>query len=210
MTFLDQCIIGFDQLLRTALPVWPGFTTEKNPADDKADLYMSQVDKHKSKNMMRVNLAGEVAAQGLYRGQLLLAKDKSLQKHLNDAAIDELAHYVWCLKRLEALGGKPSIFNPLWYWGALSIGLCAALISDEISLGFVIATEEQVGQHLATHLLNIPKTDLQSTAIIAKMYEDELQHAFEAEQKGGQRLPMFVQFLMHLSAQVMIKVTTII
>ena len=116
----------------------------------------------------------------------------------------EFDHYVWCLERLRELDAKASLFNPIWYLGALSIGVVAGLLSDKVSLGFIIATEEQVGQHLASHLLNLPTSDLKSRAIVGQMYEDEIRHAEDAEQSGGQRLPLVVQQIMHWTAQVMI------
>jgi ubiquinone biosynthesis monooxygenase Coq7 len=210
MPFLDKCILGFDKFLRISAPAWPDKPLQTSPARDTPELEMSICDKHRSQNMMRVNLAGEVAAQGLYRGQALLAQDKALKVYLEEAAEEELAHFSWCLERLQQLGGKPSVFNPAWYYGAFVIGLLAALASDKVSLGFLIATEEQVGQHLAKHLLVIPHSDLQSQAIIARMYEDELEHAVAAEEKGGVRLPLPILIVMQLAALVMTKTSAMI
>lgn len=208
--FFDKCIIKFDQYLRVACPPWAMQDFPNNPANAHQPSVLSPPEKRASAAMMRVNLAGEVAAQGLYRGQLLLARNNALRLHLKQAAHEEMAHYAWCLARLKNLDAKGSIFNPFWYLGAFSIGLLAAAISDNISLGFVIATEEQVAKHLAGHLRDLPKDDLQSRAIVAKMYEDELLHADEAALNGGERLPFMLQRLMHITAQVMIKVSRLI
>jgi ubiquinone biosynthesis monooxygenase Coq7 len=210
MDIIDSCITQFDKVLRLIFPVWPTKAVVDNPADKVSELQLSKVEQHQSKMMMRVNLAGEVAAQGLYRGQLLMARDTSLKQELELAAIEEFDHYVWCQQRLEQLDARPSVFNPIWYCGAFIIGLSASLISDKKSLGFVIATEEQVGEHLASHLLSLPKTDLKSRAIVAKMYEDELKHAEYAENKGGERLSLLTQEMMHCVAQVMIKMSRVI
>lgn len=210
LDFLDQCIIGFDKTLRTVLPAWPSTSEIENPSLKHADIALARVDSRQSQSMMRVNLAGEVAAQGLYRGQMLFAKNPQLKAQLEQAALEEFNHYVWCLERLKELNADPSLFNPIWYFGALSIGLFAALMSDDISLGFIIATEEQVSQHLASHLLHLPLNDLKSRAIVETMYEDELQHAEKAENSGGTRMPLITQHLMHWSAQVMIRVSRLI
>lgn len=203
--FIDQCIMQFDGFLKNLYPAWPQKSSNRPKVKQTQPSKLSELDKHQVASMMRVNLAGEVAAQGLYRGQMLLARDKTLRKHLLQAAEEELEHYAWCHERLMELDARPSVFNPIWYTGAFMIGVMASVISDAKSLGFVIATEEQVGHHLAGHLLRLPKEDLQSRAIVAKMYEDELLHAQEAASRGGERLPPYIQQMMHWVAQVMIQ-----
>jgi ubiquinone biosynthesis monooxygenase Coq7 len=207
---LDNLVVKFDKTLRTLLPTWPKEALIKNPGDDVPDMLISPVEQHQSAGMMRVNLAGEVAAQGLYRGQLLVARNETLKQELKKASIEEFDHYVWCSERLKELDAKASLFNPLWYWGALSIGVMAGLLSDKVSLGFLMATEEQVGKHLASHLLNLPQTDLKSREIVARMYQDELRHAEDAQHHGGVQLPWMVQEVMHWVAQVMINTSRLI
>lgn len=210
LSFLDECIIKFDKVLKVVCPAWPTTTAIDNPGHKEPDIELSLVEKHQVQRMMRVNLAGEVAAQGLYRGQMLLARQPELKKELNQAAEEEWAHYVWCLERLKELDAQPSFFNPVWYCGAFTIGLMASMISDKTSLGFVIATEEQVGQHLASHLWKLPRRDLRSRAIVQQMYHDELLHAENAEHQGGERLPLMIQHMMHWTAQVMIQTSGLV
>ena len=207
--FIDDCIIKFDGVLRNLWPTWPTQTQEENPADAYLPVHLSYLEKHQVAGMMRVNLAGEVAAQGLYRGQMLLAREPELKAHLHKAAQEEFAHYAWCCQRLCELDARPSVFNPLWYCGAVMIGLMASVMSDAKSLGFVIATEEQVSKHLAGHLERLPSDDLQSRAIVAKMYQDELEHAQDAAQRGGERLSLPIQQMMHWVAQIMIQTSSL-
>jgi len=126
---IDDLILKFDKFLKLASPSWPSQSTNDSPAKNILEPKLSDIEKHQSQSMMRVNLAGEVAAQGLYRGQLLLARDKILQKSLEDAAHEEFDHYVWCKERLNELNTIPSVFNPIWYTGAFTIGMLAALLS---------------------------------------------------------------------------------
>ena len=207
---LDRMIIQFDKTLRTICPKWPQQSSYSHPDQHIVSSRLSAVESHQSQAMMRVNLAGEVAAQGLYRGQLLVARNPELKEKLAEAAEQEFEHYMWCLQRLKELNASPSLFNPLWYMGALSIGLLAAIWSDTVSLGFIIATEEQVGMHLASHLLQLPADDKKSIAIVWQMYVDELQHAQDAEHFGGVRLPMLLQMMMHGMAQVMINCSRLV
>ncbi len=77
--------------------------------------------------LMRVNHAGEIAAQGLYHGQALTARAAETRDALRRAAAEEGDHLAWCRERLDELGSRPSLLNPLWYAGSVAIGALAGL-----------------------------------------------------------------------------------
>ena len=153
--------------------------------------------------LMRVNHVGEVCAQALYEAQALATKDPALRTHFTAAARDEADHLAWTQQRLEELGDRPSLLNPLWYAGAFCIGLAAGRASDRLSLGFVVETERQVEAHLAGHLQRLPDGDAASRAIVSQMQADEVRHAHDAEQAGALPLPAPVRGLMRAAAKVM-------
>ena len=105
---------------------------------------------------MRVNHAGEVAAQALYHAQAMFARDAEVREFMLQAAREETDHLAWCETRLKELGSRPSVLNPLWYAGSFGIGALAALLGDRASLGFVAETERQVEGHLRSHLDRLP------------------------------------------------------
>jgi ubiquinone biosynthesis monooxygenase Coq7 len=152
---------------------------------------------------MRINHSGEVAAQALYRGQALTARDPKLKVHLLHTAEEEYDHLVWCQQRLNLLGGRSSYLKPLWYWGSYVLGICVGLLGDAISLGFVAETEFQVTQHLEEHLAKLPPKDTQSHAILTQMRDDERQHALMAQQYGGIPFPKAVKYIMRCLAKVL-------
>jgi ubiquinone biosynthesis monooxygenase Coq7 len=152
---------------------------------------------------MRVNHAGEIAAQGLYHGQAMVARDPAIRDLLEHAAREEADHLAWCETRLRELNDRPSRLDPLWYSGSFLIGVVAGLASDRISLGFVAETERQVEQHLASHLEQLPADDVRSRAILEQMQRDEQAHGELALQSGGAALPVPVRNLMRLTARVM-------
>src|SRR5690606_29359312 len=89
-------------------------------------------------------------------------------------------------QRLNELGSRPSLLNPLFYGLSFGLGAVAGRISDRISLGFVAATEQLVERHLDDHLTRLPKDDLKSRAILEQMRDDEIEHANHALQAGGE------------------------
>lgn len=153
--------------------------------------------------LMRVNHVGEVCAQALYQAQALTASTPELRRRMTAAAREEIDHLAWTEQRLQELGDRPSLLNPLWYAGSFAIGLLAGRLGDAASLGFVVETERQVEQHLAGHLDRLPAADTRSRAIVEQMRDDERRHADDARDAGGQDLPLPVRWLMRGAAKVM-------
>lgn len=152
---------------------------------------------------MRVNHAGEVAAQALYHGQAMLARDERTRDLLEAAAREEADHLAWCERRLTELGSRPSLLNPLWYAGSFAIGALAAAVSDRTSLGFVAETERQVEHHLSDHLERLPRADARSRAIVEQMRHDENEHGDRARSAGARTLPFPARAIMRGTARVM-------
>jgi ubiquinone biosynthesis monooxygenase Coq7 len=152
---------------------------------------------------MRVNHAGEIAAQALYHGQALMARSVVTRKLLLKAAREETDHLAWCESRLKELDSRPSLLNTVWYAGSFTIGALAALTGDRTSLGFVVETERQVEGHLDEHLARLPPDDSRSRAILEAMRSDEIAHGLNAKAAGGAELPSPVRVLMRNTARVM-------
>lgn len=198
---MDALINAADNALRTL------FTRPRasRPCPTVADeaTALSSTDKALAGALMRVNHVGEVCAQALYAAQALSTRDPALRAHLVAASQEEGDHLAWTHQRLDELGARPSLLNPLWYVGAFGMGLLAGRLGDRISLGFVVETERQVETHLATHLDKLPQGDHASRAIVAQMKDDEARHAREASNAGAAGLPATVKALMGVAARVM-------
>ncbi len=202
MTTTDRFIAAADSALRTLLAA--PRASRPTPTATTPGATLSESDQRLSGALMRVNHVGEVCAQALYTAQAMTTRDPQLRHHLDAAAREETDHLAWTRQRLDELGDRPSLLNPLWYAGAFSIGLLAGRIGgDKLSLGFVVETERQVEAHLASHMHRLPAGDAASRAIVAQMKEDEGQHAREALAAGGTPLPAPVRGLMRLAAKVM-------
>lgn len=176
-------------------------------ADETA---MSPEQRRLSGALMRVNHVGEVCAQALYAAQALTARTPELRAQMVAAGREETDHLAWLERRLDELGDRTSLLNPLWYAGAFAIGLAAGRAGDRISLGFVVETERQVEAHLAGHLDRLPADDADSRAIVAQMQTDEARHADEALAAGGAAMPPPVRWLMRTAARVMTRTAHVI
>jgi len=181
----------------------PAMGARGYPAKEIKDDSLEAMDIAHSAGLMRVNNAGEVAAQGLYRGQAMGARCNALSVAMQQAAEEENEHLSWCQQRLAELNQSRSLFDGIWYWGSFSIGALAAAAGDKWSLGFVKETEQQVCAHLDRHLQQLPQQDQRSRAILTSMREDELRHAENAAAAGAAELPAAVKATMTLVSKVM-------
>lgn len=202
-TLSDQLLASADRALRSLLaPARAGRPTPQ-PASPAPLAPADEAERRLAAGLMRVNHAGEIAAQGLYHGQALVARDPAVRELLEHSGREETDHLAWCEQRLRELHDRPSRLDPLWYAGSFAIGVAAGLASDKVSLGFVAETERQVEAHLDSHLEQLPADDLRSRAIVAQMRSDEQSHGAAAQHAGGVDLPPPVRSLMRLTAKVM-------
>jgi len=199
---MDTLITIANRALRTVFA--HHHASRANPASGITFALLSDEEKREASALMRVNHVGEVCAQALYTAQALATKDEGLRNYLQAACEEETDHLAWTEERLNQLGGRTSLLNPLWYAGAFGIGFVAAKLGgDALSLGFVVETETQVEAHLQSHMLRLPEKDQASRAIVAQMKADEMRHAQEAQAAGAAELPAHIKGLMRAAAGVM-------
>jgi ubiquinone biosynthesis monooxygenase Coq7 len=203
---LDELITEFDRGLRSMT----GVSRMSRPVplpiaavDVSTVVEMSPVERAHAAGLMRVNHVGEVCAQALYQAQKLATRSPALKEAFEHAAREEEDHLAWTSRRLAALDSRPSLLNPLWYAGALALGLAAGRFGDRVSLGFMAETEKQVEHHLDGHLETLPEADVESRAIVEQMRIDEAAHGKAAKDAGGIDLPLPVRALMRAASKVM-------
>ena len=204
---MDPILQTADAALRTLFAT-PRASRPCPTLPETADAPLSDAERRLAGALMRVNHVGEVCAQALYTAQALAARwpgqpNEALARQLEAAGREETDHLAWTKERLDELGARPSLLNPLWYAGAFGLGLLAGRLGPGVSLGFVVETERQVEAHLASHMERLPLADQASRAIVAQMRDDEACHARAAQSAGAVELPLPVKGLMRLAAQVM-------
>ncbi len=202
LTPIDRILAGIDDALR-GMSETPTRAARPSPSAGIGEPALSDAEKAHAAGLMRVNHAGEVAAQGLYQGHAAVARDPNIEAQVRHAAEEELDHLAWCEERLGELGSGPSRLRPLWYAGAYVMGAASGAFGDRWSLGFIEETERQVAEHLTGHLGTLPENDARSRAIVTQMREEEESHGANARDAGAAPLPVPVRELMRLTAKVM-------
>ncbi|MDR5866583.1 2-polyprenyl-3-methyl-6-methoxy-1,4-benzoquinone monooxygenase [Halomonas koreensis] len=201
----DHLVCQFDAVLRTLVPRAAKAARPSPAGPEVRDEALSDDERRHAEGLMRINHTGEVCAQALYQGQGLTAKLPEVREQMEEAAQEEIDHLAWCEDRITELGGRTSRLNPLFYAASFGLGALAGAVGDRVSLGFVAATEEQVGRHLDAHLDRLPPGDHRSRSVLRQMAVDEAQHAEQALAAGGARFPGPVKAGMTLASRVMTK-----
>lgn len=196
----DTILSELDNALRTLFAT--AHAGKPVPGED-LPTELTEEEQKLSTRLMRVDHAGEVCAQALYRGQIAVARDTRVRTLLERAANEETEHLAWTEQRLSELGGRKSVLNPLWYFNSFAIGVVSGLTGDRWSLGFLAETERQVEQHLQGHLQRLPAQDQRSRAIVEQMKQDEAGHATSARRQGAAKLPAPARAAMKLFARIM-------
>ena len=201
----DRWIGSFDRVLRALLAPPPASRDLPRPDLSIAApaTALAEAERRHSAGLMRVNHVGEICAQGLYAGQAAATSNDVLRAELLEAGREEGDHLAWTATRLRELRSRPSLLNPAWYVGSFAMGWLAGKAGDAISLGFVVETERQVEEHLATHLDTLPAGDHASRAIVDAMRLDEIAHGAKARDAGAAELPPVVGAAMRGAAKVM-------
>ncbi|NND67592.1 MAG: 2-polyprenyl-3-methyl-6-methoxy-1,4-benzoquinone monooxygenase [Halioglobus sp.] len=202
LSLLDKLITEADAVMRTVTN--QGNQAKRtSPADGHTEGELSAREKAHIAGLMRVNHTGEVCAQALYQGQALTAKLPAVRQDMEHAAAEEVDHLVWCEERLRELDSHTSVLNPAFYGMSFAMGAIAGAVGDQVSLGFVAATEERVCEHLKDHLQQIPDEDRKSRLILQQMLEDEQRHGDQALDAGGTDFPKPVKDVMTAVSKVM-------
>ncbi len=196
MNLADQLILQFDRALRTVFA--PAQARRESPGAGANDSEMKAEEKTASVRLMRINHTGEVCAQALYQGQSLTARNPEIRATLSCAANEEQDHLAWCEERLNELGGRKSLLNPLMYGGSFALGTLSGLLGDRWNMAFLAETERQVEGHLSGHLDQLPASDAKSHAVLEQMRQDEAAHAVTADSHGAAEMPEPIKVAMRV------------
>lgn len=202
LTGTDRLLGFLDRAFAAVASASPA--SRPNPAAAlREDDALPPAERELSGALMRVNHVGEVCAQALYEGHAATCRDPQVRAAFREAAAEEADHLAWTRQRLDELGARPSVLNPVWYAGAFALGATAGVFGRGVALGFMRETELQVERHLEGHEVRLPAGDARSRAIVGQMKLDEAAHAGAAAAMGAVELPQPVKAAMRVAARVM-------
>ena len=172
------------------------------PSTPGGELVLETAERLESSRLMRVNHAGEVAAQALYQGQALTARDSAVSAAMRQAAAEEMDHLAWCEQRLEELNGRTSLLNPLWYAGSFAIGAAGGR-PRAIAPAWDSSPrrKNKSNRTFAGTWSGCRRPTGASRAILEQMTHDEMRHGAAAASLGGKELPFPLRAAMRLTSR---------
>ena len=142
--------------------------------------------------MLRVDLAGELGAVQIYRGQRAAMGERHgfspLIRHMEAQEREHLERFDRLLLEQRV---RPSLFSPLWAAAGYALGAATALMGPHAAMAATAAVEEVIDDHYARQrdrLRQWPETKALAETIEA-FRQDEVAHRDTALAKGAERTP---------------------
>src|ERR1043165_3761868 len=102
-SWLEQLLTPADEALKTLFA--RSHSARPYPAEPEPETLSVPAQRRHAAGLMRVNHAGEIAAQALYRGHALVSDSPQTRAAMLEAGREENDHLAWCARRIEELDG---------------------------------------------------------------------------------------------------------
>ncbi len=147
----------------------------------------------RTKQMLRVDQAGEYGAIRIYKGQLDVLKNHPTSSLIEEMKTQEQEHLNSFNLLLRERNIKPTIFTPLWHVGGYVLGALTAKLGSKAAMACTVAVEEVIDQHYAGQIEELEQSDLEPelTNIIKRFRADELAHKDQSLEAGAADAPGF-------------------
>ena len=149
--------------------------TSRNPTTSRHDI----------ERFLRVDHAGERAAQQIYKGQLAVLANHEMAdeiRHMMDQEVEHLETFDSLLNERQV---RPSLLDPLWGAAGFTLGVVTAAMGPKAAMACTIAVEEVIGEHYQKQadILGDDERELQAT--VERFRDDELEHRDIAVEHDG-------------------------
>ncbi|KAG9305154.1 hypothetical protein G9A89_010662 [Geosiphon pyriformis] len=166
--------------------------------------------------MIRVDHAGEVGADWIYRGQMaVLGKDKIVGPVIQEMWDQEKHHLTTFDDIIARHRVRPTFLRPLWESAGFILGAGTALLGKEAAMACTEAVETVIGEHYNDQLRELIKLEkseeiAELTQIIQKFRDDELHHLDTAVNYNAQKAPLYgpLSFIINNGCKAAIWITT--
>ena len=136
---------------------------------------------------LRVDHAGERAAQQIYKGQLAVLKNHAMGpeiQHMMEQEVEHLETFETLLNEREV---RPSLLDPLWGAAGFALGVATAAMGPKAAMACTIAVEEVIGEHYAAQVdhLKAQNREPELTETLERFRDEELEHRDIAIEHDG-------------------------
>jgi len=161
----------------------------------KSKRYVKKRQSSMVSKMIRVDHAGELAADRIYAGQLAVLKNTKHADTIREMWEEEKVHLATFQRLLPEYRVRPTIMLPIWNVASYALGAGTALLGSKSAMACTIAVEEVIGEHYNAQLRDLlaedPEKYSELLAIITKFRDDELHHLNTGVEHDGEQAPFY-------------------
>ncbi|KAI8616106.1 ubiquinone biosynthesis protein Coq7, partial [Chytriomyces sp. MP71] len=149
------------------------------------------------KAMLRVDQAGELAADAIYRGQLAVLPSHSPMRAIIQHMHEQEKQHRVILDTLVAQNRvRPSVLSPLWYTLGFALGAGTAALGDKAAMMCTEAVEDVIGNHYNDQIRELVKIEGSENAknlaqVIKVLRDEELEHLNTAVDNEAKQAPAY-------------------
>lgn len=149
---------------------------------------MAEFDRTRLGEFLRVNHAGERAAQTIYKGQLAVLKGHEHETEIQHMMEQEVEHLETFDKLLNDYKVRPSLLDPLWGAAGFALGAATAAMGPKAAMACTIAVEEVIGEHYHKQVEALHEADAEADLkeTLARFRDEELEHRDIARDHKGE------------------------
>ena len=140
--------------------------TSLNPTTSRRDI----------ERFLRVDHAGERAAQQIYKGQLAVLANHEMAdeiRHMMDQEVEHLETFDSLLNERKV---RPSLLDPVWGAAGFTLGVVTAAMGPKAAMACTIAVEEVIGEHYQKQADTLGEDESDLHAIVERFRDEELEH----------------------------------
>ena len=125
---------------------------------------------------IRVDHAGERAAQQIYRGQLVVLGQHEMGDEIRHMMEQEVEHLETFDTLINERKVRPSFLDPIWGAAGFALGLVTAAMGPKAAMACTIAVEEVIGEHYQKQAENLGSDEASLKKTIERFRDEELEH----------------------------------
>ncbi len=125
---------------------------------------------------LRVDHAGERAAQQIYKGQLAVLEKHDMAKEIQHMMEQEVEHLETFDSLLNERQVRPSLLDPLWGAAGFTLGVLTAAMGPKTAMACTIAVEEVIGEHYQKQSEILGADESKLKALVERFRDEELEH----------------------------------
>ncbi|XP_063718399.1 5-demethoxyubiquinone hydroxylase, mitochondrial-like [Symsagittifera roscoffensis] len=149
--------------------------------------------------ILRVDHAGELGANYIYKGQLkALGSSSPAAKTIEDMWSHEKEHLATLEEMMPRERTRPSLLQPLWQCAGYTLGYASGLMGEKVAMACTDAVEEAIVDHYNEQIRELLEKQEENqdsyedvAQILSKMRDEEQHHMDVSKENDSESAPLY-------------------